>query len=145
MVILAIPLLLLGVFALVVLVPFFNKGFSLIWQDPMERQRKLVLKRIQEHVLNNVPEQTAVMMTAAEFNTTEANLLKVAEMFTAADAKALVTGKRGVVDIMLGKAYKHMRDGAAGPKPKPRKIRPQSDETDAGVEDSIRAQEENDL
>lgn len=135
----------IGIFSLVVLVPICNKFFALIWEDPTERQRQVVIKRIKEHVLDDVPEQTAVMMTAAEMNTTEANLLKAAELFSAADAKAIITGKRGIAGIMIGKMAKHMRAGAAGPKRKPRRIRPQSDETDTGVEDGIRAQEENDL
>jgi hypothetical protein len=136
--IILLPFLFIGIWALVYLLPVTNKLFSMIWMDPTERQRQEILVRLKEHhVDGGVPEETAVLMAAKEFSTTEKNLLKAAELFSAADVKALLTGKRNVLDVGLGHVVKHMRKNAGGPKKVVRRIRPQVDETPGSVEDSI--------
>ena len=119
-----VPCFIVGVWALVYLLPITNKAFALIWEDPTERQQREILKRLQEHhVDGGVPEETAVLMTAAEMSTTEANLLQAAKLFSPADAAAVLTGKRNIVGVVAGKVAKHMTSGMSGRKPRKRSPR----------------------
>lgn len=115
MIVLLLPLALIGALALIYLVPVCNRLFSLIWEDPTERQRKQVARRLKElHINGDIPEETAVLLAAKEFNVVEQNLLDVADIVSPADVKAFLTGKKSAIGIIASSLSDGLRRGADG-------------------------------
>ncbi len=99
-----------GLAAMAYLTPWFNRFFSLIWEDPSERERRKILKRLKElHVDGNVPEETAALMVSSEFNTSVENVLEAVGVLTVGELKGILTGKRGALGIIADKLVKHAR------------------------------------
>jgi biopolymer transport protein ExbB/TolQ len=94
------------------LVPITNRFFSLIWQDPSEKQRALILKRLKELMINHeVPEETAVLMAAKEFNATENEFLEALQVMKASEIKSMLQGKPAVLNQLLSGIDKKLRSG----------------------------------
>lgn len=82
-------------FGLAVLMPWVNSLFSLVWEDPSDKQRRLILRRLKElHIDGEVPAASAVLMTAREFHTTEYRLLGVLGVGDSSEVPALLRGRR---------------------------------------------------
>lgn len=102
MMLLMLPLVCLALLAVIFLIPFFNRGFSLIWSDPSERQRKEALARLNElYVDGQVPEEVAVLLASKERNATEEELMNLVGMVGTSDMKAVLTGKKTLLGVML--------------------------------------------
>lgn len=109
------------IFAMVVLIPPINAMFALIWEDPRERQRHMVLKRLKElHVDGDVPAETAVLMASQENNITEEQLKAAVGMFSASEIKSVLLGQRSLSRVVIDTMQKTIIAGAAG---KGRKVR----------------------
>lgn len=99
-----------GLLAMAFLTPVFNRFFSLLWEDPTERERRKILKRLQElHVDGNVPEETAVLMASSEFHTSVENVLEAVGVLSIGEVKGILTGRRGGLGIIADKLAKHVR------------------------------------
>ena len=110
-----------AIFAMVVLIPPINAMFALIWEDPRERQRRMVLKRLKElHVDGNVPAETAVLMASQEISATEADLRAAAGLFSASEIKSVLRGERSLLRVVSDSIQKTLLDGATGKGRKPR-------------------------
>jgi hypothetical protein len=83
---------------------YIQRFMDLIWQDPMTKRRAAIVKRVKELCVDgDVPEETAVLMTAKEQNMMEGHVRSILGNLTPATMK--LAKKGGVLDIML-KAYK---------------------------------------
>ena len=97
-------------FAAVYVVPVVNNGFSCIWEDPIQKQRKEGILRLKElHINGEVPEETAVLMAAKELNTTEEELLKVLGTFSARDLRGVITGKKSGLDVVMSRVDRALK------------------------------------
>lgn len=99
---LMVPVAVLALLSVIYLVPFFNRLFGLVWEDPSERQRKEVLARLKElHVDGHLPEEVTVLLAAKEFNATEDELMKLVGMMSASDMKAVLSGRKSLLGVVL--------------------------------------------
>jgi hypothetical protein len=99
--------------AVVYLTPVTNRILGLIWEDPTERRRKKILKRLRElHVDGNIPEETAVLMAAKEYNASEQAILDVVGAVDARDVAKLVTGRMSPLGFLLHGFDRALRKGS---------------------------------
>ncbi|MDX6768950.1 MAG: hypothetical protein SF051_05415 [Elusimicrobiota bacterium] len=83
-------------FGIVHLLPWINKGFSLVWQDPTARQRDRIMRRLRAVLLGDgIPAETAVLMVAKEHHVTEYELLGLLGLNDARDVHSLFAKSRG--------------------------------------------------
>ena len=91
-------------------VPIVNRILSVVWEDPTVRQRAVIARRLKElHVDGTIPEETAVLLAAKEFNATEDELMRVAGMFNAGDLMGMLTGKRQPMGVLLNGIEKALK------------------------------------
>lgn len=91
-VLLSLPFLYVGC---VYVMPLTNALFAKIWEDPSDRQRKRVLRRLKElHVDNGMPVHSAILTASREFHVTEYRLLAVLGVADDGDIPALLCGRR---------------------------------------------------
>jgi hypothetical protein len=91
-------------------VPFFNRLSSFLWQDPSERQKAIVLKRLKElHVDGNVPEEMSYLMAAKELNTTEQELKAIVGSVGAPNLVGLLTGRKTLMGVFIDSINKNLR------------------------------------
>ncbi len=110
LVVVLIVLLPLTTFAIDKGVPFFNRLSSFLWQDPSDRQRAIVLKRLKElHVDGNVPEEMAYLMAAKELRTTEEELKLIAGSIGAPNLLGLLTGKKTFMGVFIDSINKSLK------------------------------------
>jgi hypothetical protein len=110
LVVVLIILLPLTTFAIDRGVPFFNRLSSFLWQDPSERQKAIVLKRLKElHVDGNVPEEMAYLMASKELNTTEAELKTIVGSIGAPNLVGLLTGKKTLMGVFIDGINKSLK------------------------------------
>jgi hypothetical protein len=84
------------------LIPPCNKLFSFIWEDPISRQQREVVKRLKElHIDGHIPEETAVVMASKEFNTSEQELMEAAQMLRPSDIRGILTGQKSLFRIVF--------------------------------------------
>lgn len=91
-------------------IPFFNRILSFVWEDPCDRQRAIVLKRLKElHVDGNVPEETAYLMAAKELNTTEDELKEAIGVVGSSNLMGLLMGKKNMFGVILDGINKNLK------------------------------------
>jgi len=101
------PLVVIFILAAIYLVPWFDRMFSKIWEDPSQKERRQALARLNElYVDGHVPEEVAVMMASAEMNTSEDRLMKLTNMISPADLKAVLTGRKTMAGVLLARIEK---------------------------------------
>lgn len=108
-----VPFLIVAVLAMIFLTPSINGLFAFIWEDPTNRLRRKILYRLRQiHNEGNIPDQTAVLMVASEFHTTEHEVLDTVGVFSAEEIKGIFTEQRGLLGILADKLRCHLRAGA---------------------------------
>ena len=99
--------LVLGVMSILYLTPVFNRFFGLIWLDPVERQRRAVIRRLNEfYVDGHVSEEVAVLLASKEFNVSEQALLDAAGILSVSEVKGLLTGRMTLFGV-IAKGIEH--------------------------------------
>lgn len=107
--------LVVGVLALIYIAPVFNKWLSYVWEDPSEKQRLELVKRIKElHVDGNVPAETSVLMASKEMGADEAATLKMLGKLSPSDIKAVLTGRKTLPGVFVGKFLSGLYKGMGG-------------------------------
>lgn len=98
--------------SVIYVLPVTNRLFSLIWEDPTERQRKKILKRIKElYVDGNIPEETAILMAAKEYNTTEREVLETIGAVSVGDVVKMATGKMSPLGYFFDGLERNFKKG----------------------------------
>lgn len=109
-VLLSIPAVAVLALSVMYVMPATNSLFGLIWQDPTDRQRAAVARRLKElHVDGHVPNETAVLMAAKEHNATEQEIMGLLDMASPEDLMGVLTGKRTFFGTVVGKITKSLR------------------------------------
>jgi hypothetical protein len=91
-------------------VPFFNWLSSFVWQDPSDRQRAIVMKRLKElHVDGNVPEESAFLLAAKELNTTEEELKQAVGRVGATSLMGVLTGKKTMLGVFFDELNRSLK------------------------------------
>lgn len=102
-----LPLVVVTFFALSHGAPLVNRLLGFIWQDPSERQRKVILRRVHElTVQDKVPEATALMLAAKELHSNEDEALRIARAIDPGDLVRMATGTRSGLGSWLGVIHK---------------------------------------
>lgn len=96
MIIVVLPFAFLALFALTQVAPWMNRVlFDHIWEDPSQRQRKAILARVRELTASGeIQSNTALLMVAKEFRSTDEETLWVSRALDAEDLARLATGRR---------------------------------------------------
>lgn len=82
-----------GLYSAIKVAPYVGKLLGFIWVDPAVRRRAAVLKRVKELCVDsNVPEETAVMMTASEAGVPEDKIKEVMGIITPSTMKSIIKG-----------------------------------------------------
>ena len=108
-----LPFLIVGVLAMFFLTEPINSLFAFVWEDPTDRLRRKMLHRLRRiHFEGSIPDQTAVLMVASEFHTTEREVLDTIGVLTAWEINDIFAQRRGLLGILADKLREHVRAGA---------------------------------
>lgn len=115
-----LPFLIVGVLAMFFLTEPINRLFAFVWEDPTDLLRRKILHRLRQiHIEGSVPDETAVLMVASEFHTTEHEVLDTVGVLSAGEIKDIFTEQRGLLGILADKLRGHVRAGAGAKGGKP--------------------------
>lgn len=104
-----LPLMWIG---LIYVLPVTNKMFSLLWEDPQERQRRKILKRLKELCVDGtIPEETAVLLASAERQSSEEHLLDVIGALSSSDVRGVLLGKRSALGVLTHELERAVKRG----------------------------------
>jgi hypothetical protein len=91
--------------------PIVNKCMSYIWAEP-SKQRVAIANRLKElYVDGDVPDETAVIIAAAESGASEEELLSLFDNMSASDIRTLVSGDaRGLMGGIQARVFNALKN-----------------------------------
>lgn len=98
----AIPMLAGLAIGLLYALPAANRFFSILWEDPADKQRAVIARRLRElHVDGDVPTETSILLAAKEATTSEKELLGLLDMVGPTDLMGVLSDRRKPLSAVL--------------------------------------------